>query len=105
MSNRRHASTLGLASGANMELRQKQIRIYGQPFEVCSLDGGRTWDSSPRSLVQAARRRQEQFRRQKLDRYQLSTVLNFGGHPGEAVSPMTWKNPNYHVTRTGEEMP
>lgn len=36
----------------------KQIEVYGQRFEFCSLDGGRTWSSDLRSLVAYKRRRE-----------------------------------------------
>jgi hypothetical protein len=29
----------------------KQIEVYGQRFELYSPDGGRTWSSSPQSIV------------------------------------------------------
>jgi hypothetical protein len=39
----------------------KQIEVHGQRFELYTPDGGRTWASSPRSIV-AFRRRQERVR-------------------------------------------
>ena len=39
----------------------KQIELQGKRFEACSIDGGRTWSSDPRSLV-AYKRRREQAR-------------------------------------------
>lgn len=36
----------------------KQIELHGQRFELCSVDGGRTWSSDVRSLI-AFRHRQE----------------------------------------------
>ena len=35
----------------------KQIEISGQRFELYSLDKGRTWSSSPRSIVAYGRRK------------------------------------------------
>jgi len=35
----------------------KQIEIHGQRFELYSPDGGRTWSSSPQSIVAYERRK------------------------------------------------
>lgn len=48
----------------------KQVEIQGQRFELYTLDGGRTWSSSPRSIV-AFRRRQETARRDLRKRFEM----------------------------------
>lgn len=48
----------------------KQVEVCGQRFELCTLDGGRTWSSSPRALV-AYRRRQEEARKELRKRFEM----------------------------------
>jgi hypothetical protein len=36
----------------------KQVELQGKRFEFCSVDGGRTWSSDPRSLIAYKRRRE-----------------------------------------------
>ena len=48
----------------------KQIEIYGQRFELYSPDNGRTWSSSPQSIV-AYRRRKKILRLALQKRFEL----------------------------------
>ena len=47
---------------------KKQIEIYGQRVELCSSDEGRTWSSSPQSIV-AYGQRQEILRLELKQRF------------------------------------
>ena len=48
----------------------KQIEIHGQCFELYSPDNGRTWSSSPQSIV-AYRRRKQKLRMELQKRFEL----------------------------------
>jgi hypothetical protein len=48
----------------------KQIEIHGQRFELYSPDGGRTWSSSPQSIV-AYGRRKRRLRLELQKRFEL----------------------------------
>ena len=54
----------------------RQIRCHNRPFELRSLDGGRSWSSSPADLIRAKKRREEEWRKIKLDKWQLSMALH-----------------------------
>ena len=51
----------------------KQIEIHGQRFELYSPDEGRTWSSSPRSIV-AYRRRKKKLRLELQKRFERIDV-------------------------------
>lgn len=47
----------------------KQVEFHGKRFEFCSVDGGRTWSTDPRSLI-AFKRRQEVAREELRKRFE-----------------------------------
>ncbi len=58
----------------------KQVEIQGQRFELCTIDGGRTWSSNALSLV-AFRRRQEAARGDLRKRFEMMNEEILGPDP------------------------
>ena len=68
----------------------RQVAIHGQRFELRSLDGGRSWSSSPADLVKAKRRREAEAKKLRLDKWQLSMALHCPDEPPDYLVLPRW---------------
>ena len=59
----------------------RQVKVYGCSFELRSLDGGRSWSSSPADLIRGKRRREKEAEKLKLDKLQRSIALHCPDEP------------------------
>jgi hypothetical protein len=67
----------------------KQIEIHGQRFELYSPDKGRTWSSSPRSIV-AYGRRKKMLRLELQKRFErIDEMQDFDPNFSELEIPMS----------------
>jgi hypothetical protein len=74
----------------------KQIEIHGQCFELYSPDDGRTWSSSPQSIV-AYRRRKEMLRLALQKRFELIRAT-------EDLDPNQFRGPETPKSLRGEKL-